>query len=325
MGMPSELWVRSKIQDFFGWIDTFLPGPEENVAASEFSTGQFTDDTNQCIALMDAVIEANGEIVPALTAKYIVRWASKVNAFEKNLLGPSSKLALNSVLDGVEIENIEANSITNGSAMRMAPVGCLLSVDNPNTFVEGVRLACLPTHKSDVAIAGASVVAWSIGRAVGGSGWQDIKSELADLANETQRKYESTFSPLLGHRITLALSVAARSTDLQSALVDIYDYVGTGMNVIESVPAAVALVEAAGTEPMLCAKLAANLGGDTDTIGAMSTAICGALRGINAFPVEHIEFINRQNDVNFVPYAEALVKYHSARGRDEERIAQSGE
>ena len=33
MGMPSELWPRSRVKAHFGWIDQFLPGPAENNAA----------------------------------------------------------------------------------------------------------------------------------------------------------------------------------------------------------------------------------------------------------------------------------------------------
>jgi ADP-ribosylglycohydrolase len=65
------------------------------------------------------------------------------------------------------------------------------------------------------------------------------------------------------------------------------------MDIIESVPAAIALVELAKTQPMKCAMLAANLGGDTDTIGAMATAICGALHGIEAFPEELYNRLSR--------------------------------
>ena len=43
MGMPSELWPKSRVRQHFGWIDTFLPGPEENIAANEFVAGEFTD------------------------------------------------------------------------------------------------------------------------------------------------------------------------------------------------------------------------------------------------------------------------------------------
>ena len=59
---------------------------------------------------------------------------------------------------------------------------------------------------------------------------------------------------------------------------ELYHTLGAGMDTIESVPAALALVECAQGDPRHCAVLAANLGGDTDTIGAMATAVCGAAR-----------------------------------------------
>ncbi|XNM60485.1 ADP-ribosylglycohydrolase [Escherichia coli] len=37
MGMPSELWPRSRVKAHFGWIDRFLPGPKENNAACPFN------------------------------------------------------------------------------------------------------------------------------------------------------------------------------------------------------------------------------------------------------------------------------------------------
>ncbi len=202
--------------------------------------------------------------------------------------------------------------MTNGAAMRVAPMGCLLPTRNKAFFIEQVRLSCLPTHKSDIAIAGAVVIAWAISRAIEGAGWLLIKTELASLANETQRQYESTFSPLLGNRINLALTTIASETDHLTGIERIYEDIGAGMDIIESVPAAIALVELAKTQPMKCAMLAANLGGDTDTIGAMATAICGALHGIEAFPEEHIQQINRANSIDFAPYAQRLAGYRFA-------------
>jgi ADP-ribosylglycohydrolase len=69
---------------------------------------------------------------------------------------------------------------------------------------------------------------------------------------------------------------------LESASEQLYQLIGAGTSTIESVPCAIAMVELAGTDPNRCAILCANLGGDTDTIGAMATAICGALHGVSA-------------------------------------------
>lgn len=68
----------------------------------------------------------------------------------------------------------------------------------------------------------------------------------------------------------------------ESASEQIYQLIGAGTSTLESVPAAIAMVELAGTDPNRCAVLCANTGGDTDTIGAMATAICGALHGVQA-------------------------------------------
>lgn len=312
MGMPSELWPKRRIINYFGWIERFLPGPKENIAACEFSAAEFTDDTHQCIALMDALNETNGVTDPLAIARHILLWARDCQAFEKNILGPTSKASLLALEKGVALDEITANGVTNGAAMRVAPMGCLLPTRNKTFFIEQVRLSCLPTHKSDIAIAGAVVIAWAISRAVEGVEWSLIKTELGSIANETQRQYESTFSPLLGNRIHLALDKVSRETDHLTGIERIYEDIGAGMDIIESVPAAIALVELAKTQPMKCAMLAANLGGDTDTIGAMATAICGALHGIEAFPEGHIQQINQANSIDFTPYARRLAGYRFA-------------
>lgn len=84
------------------------------------------------------------------------------------------------------------------------------------------------------------------------------------------------------------------------------------MDIIESIPTAIALVELSNTDPHLCAELAANLGGDTDTIGAMATAICGAIHGINRISNDTVNQINQANRIDFTPYAAALCQFREA-------------
>ena len=101
MGMPAELWPKSRVESHFGWIDGFLPGPAENSAANGFVAGQFTDDTGQCIALMDAVIASNGRVCPTAIASHLLSWAKRIHAFDENILGPGSKASLSALADGV--------------------------------------------------------------------------------------------------------------------------------------------------------------------------------------------------------------------------------
>ena len=148
MGMPSELWPRKRVKAHFGWIDRFLPGPAENNAACYFKQAEFTDDTSMALCLADAIIECEGEINPDVIGKHILDWALDFDAFNKNVLGPTSKIALNAIRDGKPVSQLENNGVTNGAAMRASPLGCLLPATRLAHFVEQVALASSPTHKS---------------------------------------------------------------------------------------------------------------------------------------------------------------------------------
>lgn len=313
MGMPSELWPRSRVKQHFGWIDRFLPGPAENNAACYFGRAAFTDDTSMALALADAIVTHDGEINPETIATNILRWVEAFDAFNKNVLGPTSKLALYALKNGTPIAQLENNGLTNGAAMRISPLGCLLPAQDLDLFIDAVALASSPTHKSDVAISGATVIAWAVSRAIDGASWTTIRDELPAIARAAQEKRVTTFSASMAARIELALSVVAQGRGVESTMQQIYDLVGTGTATIESVPAAIAMVELASTDPNRCAILCANLGGDTDTIGAMAVAICGALHGIDAIDPALKAELDIANALDFTRYSRAFTRFRQQR------------
>lgn len=313
MGMPSELWPRSRVKQHFGWIDRFLPGPAENSAACYFARATFTDDTSMALALADAIVSHDGDIVPETIGANILRWAEEFDAFNKNVLGPTSKIALKALQQGTPIAELENNGLTNGAAMRIAPLGCLLPARDLDSFIDAVALASSPTHKADVAIAGAVVIAWAVSRAIEGASWSRIRDELPAVARAAQTRRITTFSASMAARLELALAVVAQATGVESAMDRIYEVVGAGTSTIESVPAAIAMVELAGTDPNRCAILCANLGGDTDTIGAMAVAICGALQGVDAIDPQWKAELDQANGVNFSHYSQAFYAFRQQR------------
>lgn len=315
MGMPSELWPRTRVKAHFGWIDRFLPGPAENNAACYFDACHFTDDTSMALALADAILECDGAIVPEIIARNVMTWADGFDAFNKNVFGPSSKAAMKAIKVGTPIDELENNGVTNGAAMRVSPLGCLMPTCSLDDFIDQVWLASSPTHKSDVAIAGATVIAWAVSKAVDGVSWQTISDQLPAIANAAQTKNITTFSASMGARIELALSVARESIGVESAMQKIYDLVGAGTSTIESVPAAIAMVELADTNPNRCAILCANLGGDTDTIGAMATAICGAINGINSIDLDLKAQLDAANQLDFTKYSKAFTELRLVKER----------
>ncbi|WP_437887506.1 ADP-ribosylglycohydrolase family protein [Phytobacter sp. V91] len=313
MGMPSELWPRTRVKAHFGWIDRFQSGPKENNAACYFDRAEFTDDTSMALCLADALLARNGQIDPDLIGRNILEWALQFDAFNKNVLGPTSKIALNAIRDGKPVAELENNGVTNGAAMRASPLGCLLPARNLDAFIDDVALASSPTHKSDLAIAGAVVVAWAISRAIDGDKWANIVESLPAIALYAQQKRITTFSASLSARIEMALKIVREANGVESASEQLYQIVGAGTSTLESVACAVAMVELAQTDPNRCAILCANLGGDTDTIGAMATAICGALNGVDAIDAGLKAELDAVNQLDFMRYATALAGYREQR------------
>ena len=56
----------------------------------------------------------------------------------------------------------------------------------------------------------------------------------------------------------------------------------------ESIPAAFAVVEIAAGDPWRAAVIGANLGGDTDTIGAIAAGMAGACAGYSRLPQDRV-------------------------------------
>jgi ADP-ribosylglycohydrolase len=91
----------------------------------------------------------------------------------------------------------------------------------------------------------------------------------------------------------------------------VYRQGGTSLATQESVPAAFA-VAAAIPDPWLACRVAASLGGDCDTIAAMTGAICGACHGAGAFPAAARGTVARVNGLDFGPLAGDLLAIRSA-------------
>ena len=92
MGMPAELWGRERARKFFGGkITEFIDGPKENDVAFNYNKAQFTDDTGQAMVLLDSLKATGYEPNASDIAKRMLEWAEKENAFENNILGPTSK------------------------------------------------------------------------------------------------------------------------------------------------------------------------------------------------------------------------------------------
>lgn len=308
MGMPAELWGRKRAKAYFGRIEGFLDGPAENDVAFNYKKGQFTDDTGQALVLLDSIESTDFKPDVRDIAARMLAWAEREHAFENNILGPTSKVALANFRDGIEDSRITDKALSNGSAMRIAPIGCLFAPDRKADLARYVYEVSRATHTSDVTIAGAAMIAQAVSSAMVKDDFDEIIQDVLEIEEIGYELGCETFSPRLGERVKIGLDIAGRYADDEEGFIRrIYDVVGTGVGIIESVPAAISVAYYA-KDPNRSCLLCVNMAGDTDTIGAMATAICGAYTGYGRIHPDTIDTLNRQNDVDFARYISILEK-----------------
>lgn len=306
LGMPGELWPREQVVAHFGWIDRFLPGPDGHFVVDGYQAGQITDDTQQTLMLAGALIEGEGRAKAETVAKHLVDWAVRVGAAEGNFLGPSSARAIEKLKAGADPRTTGAGGETNGATMRIAPIGIVYGSKDLEALVDGVVESCVMSHDTSIAIAGASLIAGAISAAIDGETLEGALETGFKAAEIGRTRGELVVAASVVSRAHLAIRIAREANSDNDFLQQLYDMVGASVHTVDTVPAAVGLVFRAQGDPVKTATLAANLGGDTDTIGAIATGLSGALKGIKAIPAEMLQTIRDVNNIDPVGVATEL-------------------
>src|ERR1700728_4556653 len=120
--------------------------------------GAVTDDTEQAVLVGRLLL--SGRIDPRELAAGLIAWERDMaGRGSLDLLGPSTRRAIDAVLAGTPPEDAGVSGDTNGAAMRIAPVGITAAAGNLTALVDAVQEASLVTHNTSVALAGAAAVA----------------------------------------------------------------------------------------------------------------------------------------------------------------------
>lgn len=280
LGMPTEFLTPGQISEHFGWVEDFVPSPEWH-PHSCMRPGEITDDTGQALAIARAYGQ-NGTLGLNAVIRELTNWAEGMPEEKYEVLvGPSTSRALEAIKSGTHPEKSGASGKTNGGSMRVAPVGIVRRGDITKA-VEDAHVACIPTHNTTVAIAGAGAVAAAIAEALKReSTLESITNAGKAGAREGGKNGTWAWGTRLEKRIELAEQIVGETENENQALCKLYEYVGVDMLVAESIATAFGIVRLAKGDPMKACVLGANIGGDTDTIAAVSGAICGAWRGMN--------------------------------------------
>jgi len=324
MGMPTQTLSRAQIGLSYGVITDLTDAVSGQPVSAGLMAGTVTDDMEQSLLLARHLLDRDGAFDEEAWACTLLDWERDTHARGVNdLLGPSTKRALEALQRGVPASATGRFGTTNGAAMRIVPVGISHAPEPLATFVDAVEATCRLTHNTTEAIGAASAVAAVVSAGLEGARFEDaLALALAAAREGEQRGVASTLGSIAG-RIAWAVDLAAGKYGLDAAVM-LADQIGTSVASHESVPMAFAVVRLAAQDPWQSAVISANIGGDTDTIGAISCGMAGACAGFSAIPISKWRLVAAVNGLELENIAAGLLEIRrsrSARQRPLERAS----
>lgn len=303
MGMPTEFMTQQDIIKIYSKIDSLLD-PKLSYTHPSLPFASVTDDTEQVVYLLNQYLK-DGEITAKNTANTLLRWVNETGAVSKNYIGPSSKKALEAIEAGASIKEAGRNGTTCGGIMRIISA-VLFSLDEDAEAFDTALINCLlPTHNTSIAFEAAFGYAYAI-RSCLKSDADPIKEALDGcLVGIKNSEYESASS---SSRKRLEFLMAQKFDSKEELIRFLYDILGTGLASYEVFSAVFGIFLFYKDDVWSAIKAASCLGGDTDTIAALTGALCAAYnQGKHNIPSEVLETVKKQNNLNLEGLAEKLV------------------
>jgi poly(ADP-ribose) glycohydrolase ARH3 len=241
-----------------------FPSPEALFAA-DHETLYYTDDTQMALGVAEALVEDDAVIEATLCRRFVANYVPSRG------YGWGARAVLEAMEEGrdhrqVAQTHFPGGSFGNGAAMRVAPVGLFFHHD-PGRAWDQARLSARPTHLHPLGVEGAQLLAVAVAHLAGAPAFERAPF----FAGLSARCSTAEF------RDRLARAAAASEPADLAAL-------GNGIQALESVPTALACFASAPGDYVTSVGRAILLGGDTDTIAAMTGALSGAFLGAGGLP-----------------------------------------
>ncbi len=267
LGMPIEGWTSSAITSKFGEIKEMME--------AKLGRGTYTDDTQMMIGVGESLVRSGGFDEDDMATTFLGNYdphrgygGGTVRAFHLLEAGYPWHQVENKVFGG--------GSFGNGSAMRMAPVGALY-YDDAEILRRVSFYSSSITHAHPLAKEGGALQAYATAQAIAA----DSETDLA--IDEFIHKLIRLLCPsmeILRERLEQIEGLVEKRPGKE----EIIALLGNDSRVFNSVPTAIYAFLSHYKSFEKTVSFAVSLGGDTDTIGAMSGAMSGAYHGKKGIP-----------------------------------------
>jgi ADP-ribosylglycohydrolase len=228
----------------------------------EWKIGETTDDTEQTLAVTRAALKQ--DVGHRGVGEELLRCVKSVHP----------GVAMWEFMQAADPARIAADGDGCGAAMRASPVGIINPSSQMDKLVRDAYQCSIPTHGGQSAICAAAAVAAGVSAALDGGSSAEVLATAVRAAAMAERLRPPS------RRCTVAASLTSMHADLANRLPLTPEYIAEHYFPVTpetKVPLAISL--ALLTESAeITALLAANVGGDSDTVASIGGAIAGALR-----------------------------------------------
>jgi len=278
LGEPVEGWPHRAIYSRFGLLDSMVRGE-----------GRYTDDTQMMIGILETLVEEGG-FDPAICAGKFQENFDPTRGYGRRIFGVVERIR-----QGIPWDQVGTDSFGNGGAMRIAPIGCFYYSDL-QALKENAIMSARITHNHPEGLAGAVAQATAVSLALqyGLSNERIEPERFLDRITTQVTDIDKGFAESLDGIKSMSASFTSCH---RGSMIEIIEAIAgrysLSLRAIESVPAAIGafLLTTCFKDAVV---LAVNLGGDTDTIGAMAGAIAGAYYGYGRIPEAWVSLLENR-------------------------------
>jgi len=204
-------------------------------------------------------------------------------------IGPTTLSAI-SHLERSNLNYISKEGTTNGAAMRSPPIGYIIESKNIKEICKNVYISSSITHGISVAISGACAIAEAVSTAIDGYDLDKILRNALQAA-----KIGSEYGIKDDHSNFLLISRIESILKSDKSIEESSEY-KLSIDTVDTVPLVFkSLNEGLDFKETLIKTV--SLGGDTDTISAMTGSILGAMVGLKGIPSSWKNKIDKLNIV----------------------------
>lgn len=315
LGMPTQAMSPQQIRTVYGRVAGLVDGDESQPYAPGMAAGSVTDDTEQALLIASLLLKGHGSGLNLDASEFshaLLAWEdSMIERGSLDLLGPSTKAALERVRAGENPLRVGGEGTTNGAAMRVTPIGIAASTSDRQLFADAVWSSCQVTHATRQGFQSAALVAAAVSLGID-AGAADVTAllwEAVDFVRSLPERGAWSPEPDVVAATHRALKLAAQPS---SSLEWLAEQIGTAVASAQAIPMAFALL---ARDPSPRALLqAANLGGDTDTIGAIAGAILGASLGVEVFDAYGLAQVEQVSQLELPSVATDLLALRDREG-----------